>query len=123
MNKYEEISRPGRRLGSDIQMAGLWKEGLLVPPGLTLGAQCYRWGGEHRGGSVPQPACSPLRRGVPALWTLRFAVGVSLPRPWAPVSKTFLPGALQQEEAVGRSTAAISTLSFSGLTWAETAQE
>lgn len=31
------------------------------------------------GGSVPQPACSPLRRGVPALWTLRFAMGVSLP--------------------------------------------
>ena len=58
MNKYEEISRPGRRLGSDIQMAGLWKEGLLVPPGLTLGAQCYRWGGGSTGEGLclSQPA-------------------------------------------------------------------
>lgn len=34
MSEYEEIPRPGRRLGSDIQMAAL--EGLPVPPGLAL---------------------------------------------------------------------------------------
>lgn len=89
--------------------------------------QGWRWELSVTGGvgSVPQPACGPLRRGAPALWTLRFAVGVSLPRLWPPGSKTFLPGALQQEEAVGRSiaTADISSLSFFGLTWAETAQE
>lgn len=79
MSEYEEIPRPGRRLGSDIQMAAL--EGLPVPPGLALelSATGGVGVGEHRGGSVPQPACNPLRRGVPALWTLRFAVGVSLP--------------------------------------------
>ena len=79
MSKYEEIPRPGRRLRSDIQMAAL--ETLLVPQGLALelSATGGVGVGEHRGGSVPQLACSPLKRGEPASWTLRFAVGVSLP--------------------------------------------